>query len=405
VLVAALGAVIALTLSVAQPVPPPPPPPPPPHPEDGAERVLDELLPALDVAPGVAHRELTTTAAAGGVMGDVVEADLADPTVRIDLMTPGAVAGRASVAHMANRTGAVAGINGDFFDIGRTDAPVGPAVAGGRPLKAAVPHHRRMGPAVPGAEVDSVFAVDRNGVGRIDRLRLDASARTRSRTVPIVALNQYAVPVDGIGIFTPDWGEVDRSKTLCGSDTDRNAPCAPEQAEAVVHDGVVTITGRPIGGRIAAGDITLTGRDRGAAAVRELRVGDRVEVVYALVPDSGHEPYFAVGCSPILRDGVLVPGLDDRERAPRSAVGVDSGGRHLWLVTVDGRQSDSVGATVRELASLLREMGVDDAVNLDGGGSSTLVYRAPGAPDVTIVNDPSDPSPRLVSNGIGVYAR
>jgi hypothetical protein len=304
---------------------------------------------------------------------------------------------------MASGSGAVAGINGDFFDIGRTNAPVGPAVAGGRALKGAVPHHRRMGTAVPGAEVDSVFAVDREGVGRIDRLRLVASARTDAGTLPIVALNQYAVPVDGIAIFTPDWGEVDRAKTLCGSDTDRNAPCAPDQAEAVVHDGLVTITGRPIGGRITPGDITLTGRDQGAAAVRRPRVGDHVDVEYALVPASGHQPYFAVGGSPVLRDGAPVPGLDDCERAPRSAAGVDPGGRHMWLVTVDGRQADSIGATLRELAALLQKMGVHDAVNLDGGGSSTLVYRTTGAGEVTVVNDPSDPSPRLVSNGIGVY--
>jgi exopolysaccharide biosynthesis protein len=76
----------------------------------------------------------------------------------------------------------------------------------------------------------------------------------------------------------------------------------------------------------------------------------------------------------------------------------------MHLVTVDGRQSASVGLTLAQLATLLGEMGADDAVNLDGGGSSTLVYREPGAGAVTIVNDPSDPSPRLVPNGIGVWA-
>ncbi|WP_346282781.1 phosphodiester glycosidase family protein [Pseudonocardia sp.] len=69
---------------------------------------------------------------------------------------------------------------------------------------------------------------------------------------------------------------------------------------------------------------------------------------------------------------------------------------------LDGRQRDSVGATLSELATLLREMGVDDAVNLDGGGSSTLVYREPGPDPGRIVNDPSA-SPRLVPNGVGVY--
>jgi exopolysaccharide biosynthesis protein len=85
-------------------------------------------------------------------------------------------------------------------------------------------------------------------------------------------------------------------------------------------------------------------------------------------------------------------------------MGMSRDGRHLSLLTLDGRQADSVGATLAELASLLQEIGLVDAVNLDGEGSSTLVNRAPGAPEVAVVNDPSDPSARLVPNGIGVYA-
>jgi hypothetical protein len=423
--------VLTLAPTVAEQPPPPSPTP------DGDEQILGELLPRQAVGKGVTYREFTTTATTGTVMGDVVEVDLADPAVRTDLLTPGSVAARASVAAMADRSGAVAGINGDFFDIGRTSAPVGPAVAGGRPLKAAVPHGRRMGPAVPGAEVDHVFSVGVDGIGRIDRLRLDAEVTTgsgtppavaldqdtvpvgrveridrqrldaevatESRTLPAVALNQYAVPVDGIGIFTPDWGTADRGRTLCGSDTDRDAPCAADQAEVLVHDGKVVLAGPPVGGTIPEGGLVLTGREQGAESVRSLEIGDAVEVEYALVAASGTEPQFAIGGSPIMVAGVPVDGLDDRERAPRSAVGTSEDGHRMWLVTLDGRQSDSVGATLSELAALLQQMGVQDAVNLDGGGSSTLVHREQGASEVTIVNDPSDPSPRLVPNGIGVY--
>ncbi len=213
------------------------------------------------------------------------------------------------------------------------------------------------------------------------------------------------MPVDGIGIFTRDWGAVDRAWTLCGTDVDRTAPCAADQAEVLVRDGAVVRAGRPAGGRIPDGELALTGREKGAAAVRSLQVGDRVDVEYALVPASGNAPELAVGGSPIMFDGEPVPGLDHRERAPRSAAGTSADGRRMWLMTLDGRQSDSVGATLRELASLLRELGMDDAVNLDGGGSSTLVLRDPDATEVKIVNDPSGASPRLVPNGIGIYSR
>lgn len=397
-----MAAVLAAVLTIGTGIGEPPPAAPPP--ENGAERALAELGAQTQLAPGVTHRGLRTTAAAGQVLGDVVEVDLADPTVHADLLMPGAIAARSPVAEMANRSGATAAINGDFFDIGRTNAPAGPAVADGRPIKAAVPHGRRMGPAVPGAEIDYVFTVGTDRVARIDRLRLEARVSGPSGKHEVVALNQYAVPVNGIGIFTPDWGDMDRSRTLCGTDVDRNAPCAAEQAEVLVRGGAVVKAGRAAGGQIPDDELALTGRDEGAAAVRSLRVGDRVDVEYALVPQSGHAPELAVGGSPIMFDGTPVPRLDDRERAPRSAAGTSADGRRMWLLTLDGRQSDSVGATLHELAKLLREMGVDDAVNLDGGGSSTLVLRDPGATEVTIVNDPSDPSPRFVPNGIGIYS-
>jgi Phosphodiester glycosidase len=112
--------------------------------------------------------------------------------------------------------------------------------------------------------------------------------------------------------------------------------------------------------------------------LRALAVGTRAEVAYALRPASGVAPVFAIGGCPILLGHAPVAGLDTRERAPRSAVGVSPGGRRMYLVTVDGRQAASVGLTVAQFGKLLAEMRLDDAVNLDGGGSSTLVFRAPG---------------------------
>jgi len=81
--------------------------------------------------------------------------------------------------------------------------------------------------------------------------------------------------------------------------------------------------------------------------------------------------------------GIYSPGFADA-RHPRTAVGVRADGRIL-LVAVDGRQPElSVGMTIAELASLLRELGAVEAVNMDGGGSTTMVIRA------RVVNSPSD---------------
>lgn len=81
------------------------------------------------------------------------------------------------------------------------------------------------------------------------------------------------------------------------------------------------------------------------------------------------------------------------QRNPRSAIGIDARGR-LLLVTVDGRQKGSVGMTLEELAALFRYLGATSALNLDGGGSTTMWVRG------QIVNRVSDPSERPVGSAI-----
>jgi hypothetical protein len=94
---------------------------------------------------------------------------------------------------------------------------------------------------------------------------------------------------------------------------------------------------------------------------------------------------------------------------PRSAVGLDREKRTLLLFIVDGRQPNySEGVTLPELAQIAIEYGADIALNLDGGGSSTLVIEdAQGRPQ--ILNSPIHASipgmERPVGNHLGVWVR
>ncbi|MBN9793868.1 phosphodiester glycosidase family protein [Pseudonocardia sp. TMWB2A] len=345
-------------------------------------------------APAITHREERVDTPAGPVTVDIVVADLNRAELRATLLTGAMVGERSSVPAHARRGGAVAAINGDFFDLARSNAAAGPSVRDGRALTSAVPPGRRLAPGVPGAQQGDVLAIDDDGTPRLDRLTLDASVTGPKGRLRIDTLNAYAVPVGGIGLFTSDWAG-DRAATLCGSDTDRDAPCAPDRVEVVVRDGAVTAVGPPGGGAIPAGEQVLAGRDQGAAALRGLAVGDRVTVRQALTAASGTAPRTAVGASPILRDGAPVAGLDTRSRDPRSAAGYTAQGR-LILLTADGRESTSVGITLAETAEQLRRAGAVDGVNLDGGGSSTMVFRD------QVVNSPSEDAYRLVPNALGV---
>lgn len=87
-------------------------------------------------------------------------------------------------------------------------------------------------------------------------------------------------------------------------------------------------------------------------------------------------------------------------RHPRSVVASNRDGSKVWLLAIDGRQSTSVGMNFEEMAAYLQSLGAWNAVNLDGGGSTTLVY------DNRVVNSPSDPTgERAVANIIMLVGR
>jgi hypothetical protein len=86
-------------------------------------------------------------------------------------------------------------------------------------------------------------------------------------------------------------------------------------------------------------------------------------------------------------------------RHPRTAAGLSADRETLIVAVVDGRATNRIGMTCAELAALMKALGADDAVNLDGGGSSTMWLAGQG-----VVNHPSDGSPRVVANHLAIRA-
>ncbi|RMF48733.1 MAG: phosphodiester glycosidase family protein [Anaerolineae bacterium] len=113
------------------------------------------------------------------------------------------------------------------------------------------------------------------------------------------------------------------------------------------------------------------------------------------------------GNAVLVRQGKALPQADEAP-APRTALGVSGNGRYLYLVVVDGRQAGySEGMTLDELAALFVELGAQNAINLDGGGSSTLVRAGRLGP--VVMNSPIHRGrpgwERPVGNHLGVFAR
>jgi hypothetical protein len=137
---------------------------------------------------------------------------------------------------------------------------------------------------------------------------------------------------------------------------------------------------------------------------RNISTGDTIKFVWR-IPETPWQLVEAIGGLPrLVRDGrisvesFLEGGSTSftNTRHPRSAIGFNADTSRFFFVTVDGRQSGySEGMTLPELANFMRELGCAQALNLDGGGSTTMVVRG------SVVNRPSDATgERAVANAL-----
>lgn len=303
--------------------------------------------------------------------------------------------GRDTVGSMAARRGAIAAVNAGFF--GTTGDPAGIYKIDGllisesaRP-RAAVGFARPEGPPLL---FDRVSARPRVRVGAT-AIRVSGIDTKRGAREIVLYTPRHGSADRGDGAAT-EWaleGSPLRVTAIASSTAD-----SPEEPLPVPPDGFV----------LSASALP--------AALSRLKRGDRVDV------DVEYEAAFGAdasawaraddiigGAGLLIRRGTAITDWSPERlsargfidaRHPRTMIGRDAEG-DTWLVTVDGRQPDhSVGMTLPELIDFARRLGLVDALNLDGGGSTTMVVKG------NVVNRPSDPfGPRPVSDAIVVLSR
>jgi len=142
-------------------------------------------------------------------------------------------------------------------------------------------------------------------------------------------------------------------------------------------------------------DIILSGHGTSSAFVESLSQGDMLEVALHLNP-LGRPILEAMGGSTqFVKNGIVDSNWE--ERHPRTAVGFSADTSNVYFVVVDGRQARSAGMMLSELGDFMVEIGVDHAINLDGGGSTAMVIQN------DVVNNPSDGGlQRSVANALYV---
>ena len=146
----------------------------------------------------------------------------------------------------------------------------------------------------------------------------------------------------------------------------------------------------------------LSGTGAGAAWLRaQAQPGSRMTLELAMKASSCAATDITGAGPRLVRAGQVELGTEgfahEKVRHPRTAVAVTGSGS-LLFVTLDGRQTTSIGMTLRELAEALTELGAVEAMNLGGGESTTMVVRD------AVRNSPSDKSERAVSDAILIYS-
>ncbi|HEV8339360.1 MAG TPA: phosphodiester glycosidase family protein [bacterium] len=296
----------------------------------------------------LSYRRLRVLTGGGWTNAHAVLVDLTDPRISLrPALGGGTFAGAEPTAAVATRHDAFAAINGGFF-ARKTGQPLGLVVIDGRLLS--TPIERR-----------AVFAITAEGRPTIQPFTFRGSVESDLGTrIPISAVNRPP-RWGGLAVYTPEYGPLTPTHTL----------------HAVVVNG--TVTAFPTG-RVAIPDdgyvLSATVAERRLISDR-LVLGQQVRLDLAISPG---KIVHAIGGGPrLVQDGrISVPfrwesfgEAFSSRRTSRSAIGITAAGKVL-LVTVE-KSRGSTGMRLIELARLMREMGAVQAMNLDGGGSSTLV--------------------------------
>ncbi|ABN53384.1 MAG TPA: phosphodiester glycosidase family protein [Hungateiclostridium thermocellum] len=350
------------------------------------------------VTSGVTLETITRFTDDGWQKINVLRVDLENPNVKVDtLIDSESIKKLTNVKNLAQSAGAVAAVNAGFFNWLKGESgkgyPDGPVIKSGEFLSVDSEYNRYNNSM-------ATIAIDKDNNVYFDFWKTDITLHAPDGSTTRVF--QYNKPspfqYTDITIWTSAW-----DKYSLGVSQQY-----PDLVEVVVDNGTVV----EIRQGLPAVEIPQNGYviiSRGANAqflLQHFKVGDPVEISFSTVLDWQKIEMAVTGSAILVKDG-QIPEKFSYEISgvhPRTAAGTSKSGKELILVTVDGRQAASKGMTQRELANLMLSLGAYNAINLDGGGSTSMVSRIPGTNDLKVVNTPSDGALRSISTAIGVFS-
>lgn len=324
-----------------------------------------------EISTGVKYTSLYRNTSAGPVTAYVVDLSPGSAYQVKPVLSNDAIVDRECVLSMTERNKAIVGINASYF----------------------APNGEILGLLKMGDQIVSTSAVERTALGILpngqimfDQIDYKGSATLPDgRLVAITGVNHERGPDDLI---------------LYNNYYDNMTGTNEFGTDYIVSKGTITAIahGNAV---IPPGAVVLSAHGTSEKALATLKVGDSIKINQTLGSVWDNTSY-VLGAGPRLIKGSSVfltskieefPSDITVGRAPRTAIGMTKDG-HILLVVVDGRQQQSIGMTLLELALLMQEFGAVEAMNLDGGGSSEMVIKG------KIINKPSDGRERYVGDAL-----
>lgn len=368
------------------------------------------------VTPGVEYKDLRFVQNSTQQASRILDINLNQPNIQVELGIPTPLNTLSTVSAKAKAESTeghqvVGAINGSFF---HTQSKL-PAY-----LVTWKNDVKTLGVISTGADefmsVPTAFGINASGTAQIDTFAYDTTFTVNGQSKKVNSINKLRN--DGeIILYTPTWS-YDTTRT-----NSYGMEIVVENASAPLDQGIefgkgITGTVKAVSAYGQGGNAAIPANgyvisiQGGAQAAQFANIQPGQEITLNVnVEDKWKNSEFMVASGPMLvKNGQVSMTISEtssraKEIAPRTAVAMDKTGKRVFFVTVDGRQSGySKGMSLKQFAQYLVSLGADRAINLDGGGSTTLVARKRGDIYPTVMNSPSDGRERAVSTILQVVS-
>ena len=357
----------------------------------------NKLLFKEPIAPGVVRYKYEISRDKKNAQANVVTVDLNNPHIKINTVAGGGTyTNKATVSQMADRTNAVALVNGDFFTMQLQGVPLGASIIDG---------DMKSSPAVL-TDIWS-FGIDENNTAFIDSTKFVGK---------VTAPNGKSYPIDGLNKtfywYQPSKEYSHESKIQMYDSFWSSKSRGDKTAGEVLlsEDNVVEqiVYRKNIDMKIPKGKKILQVSGGSERFVREnIKVGDKVQINTNIEPNRNWKMMIG-GHALLVENGAIKKYTKDVTSIggirARTAVGISKDGKTVYIVSCEGRTKRSAGISLNELSQFMLDLGAFKAMNLDGGGSTAMAVRNLGDIKRTRVTNPErNASERKVVNGLGVF--